>query len=407
MTRNPKWLILILAGVTNALAIAAPGMSLPVLFKEISQDLSLSLVQVGVIWGISSLPGIITSLLGGAITDRLGPKRSVVLGTILVGITGALRGLSNDFAALLITVFISGLMIPLINMSGIKSCSIWFPKTQRALAMGILSMGMALGFLLGSFLSATFLSPWLGGWRNIMFFYGAISLVLTIPWVFTPSPSLAPYSTQATTEKMGMTKAIGQIVRLRNIWLLGFGMFGMGGAIQAALGYIPLYLRNLGWTSLNADGALSAFHFSSLIMVLPIALLSDRLGDRKRIVFIMSLMIITGIGLLSIASGPAVWFAVILSGMVRDGFMALFITMIMETEGVGPGFAGTATGFVMIFSMTGSMIAPPIGNTLAAFYPGLPFLFWAILAAFGLVCITLTRSAHPVPLHPKSDPLRP
>lgn len=404
MSQSRKWVILILTGITNTLVVAAPSMSLPVLFKEISQDLSLNLVQIGLIWGISSLPGIITSLLGGAISDRLGPKRAIILGVVLVGITGALRGLSYSFTALLITVFIAGLMTPLVNMSGIKTCSIWFPNNQRGLAMGVLSMGMALGFLLGSLFSATVLSPWLGGWRNIMFFFGAISIALSIPWLLTPSPSQAPFLSQPADQPPGMKQAIKQVVRLRNIWLLSFGLFGLGGAIQATLGYIPIYLRDLGWTNLFADGVLSAFHFSSLLLVLPISLLSDRLGSRKKIVIIMSLMIITGIGLLSIAKGPWVWFAAILSGMVRDGFMAIFITMIIETEGVGPTYSGTAYGFVSIFSMAGSMIAPPLGNTFALIEPGLPFLFWAFLAAFGLVCVALTHSPRQVSVQPTSEP---
>lgn len=70
------------------------------------------------------------------------------------------------------------------------------------------------------------------------------------------------------------------------------------------------------------------------------------------------------------------WLAILLAGMVRDGFMALFMTMIFESEGVGTGIVGTATGFAMVFSAyLGSLLAPPIGNSLAAHGPGLPFAF--------------------------------
>jgi MFS family permease len=92
-----RWYILILAALTNTLASAAPGMCLPVLFKEISKDLNLSLVQVGLIWGISALPGIVTSLAGGAVGDRFGPKRILTAGCLLVGLVGGLRGLANNF----------------------------------------------------------------------------------------------------------------------------------------------------------------------------------------------------------------------------------------------------------------------------------------------------------------------
>ena len=42
------------------------------------------------------------------------------------------------------------------------------------------ALGMGLGFLLGSFLAATFLSPLLGGWRNVLLLYGGVSVVFSL-----------------------------------------------------------------------------------------------------------------------------------------------------------------------------------------------------------------------------------
>ncbi len=85
----------------------------------------------------------------------------------------------------------------------------------------------------------------------------------------------------------------------------------------------------------------------------------------------------------------AVRAAVVLAGFVRDGFMAIYMTAVVEVEGVGPRYAGTATGFVMVFASLGNLLAPPIGNTLADLGPGVPFWFWAGLALTALVILTL------------------
>jgi len=167
-----KWFILILASLTNALVSAAPSMCLPVLFQEISGELNLNLVQVGAIWGISALPGIVTVLIGGTLGDRFGPKRILIITCLLAGLTGALRGLVQDFSMLVATTFLLGALTPIVVMNNIKACGIWFPRHQLGLANGFLSMGMALGFLVGSMTSATWLSPWLGGWRNVLIFAG-------------------------------------------------------------------------------------------------------------------------------------------------------------------------------------------------------------------------------------------
>jgi len=57
---NYKWYILTLVVLTNMFVVAMPAMGMSVLAKEISQDLSLNLVQVGVVWGVGSLPAILT-----------------------------------------------------------------------------------------------------------------------------------------------------------------------------------------------------------------------------------------------------------------------------------------------------------------------------------------------------------
>ena len=184
---------------------------------------------------------------------------------------------------------------------------------------------------------------------------------------------------------------MSHVVRIRNMWLLGFTLLGIGGCIQGTLGYLPLYLRGIGWPEAVADGALATFHAVSLIFVVPIAFWSDRLGSRKTALLAAALMIITGAGLLSIVDGMMVWVAVSIAGLVRDGFMAVFVTVVLETEGIGATYAGTAMGIVMVFSGLGGLITPPLGNSLASISPGWPFILWASLATLGFLGLCLVR----------------
>lgn len=71
---NYRWYLLTLAALTHTFAVAMPMMSLPVLFKEISEDLNLSLVQVGMLWGMIPLAGLFVVLIGGLLGDRFGGK---------------------------------------------------------------------------------------------------------------------------------------------------------------------------------------------------------------------------------------------------------------------------------------------------------------------------------------------
>jgi hypothetical protein len=134
-----------------------------------------------------------------------------------------------------------------------------------------------------------------------------------------------------------------------------------------------------------------------MVFVLPIALGSDKLGSRKKVLMAAGFMIILGMGLLSIADGILVWIAVCIAGMVRDGFMAVFLTSVIETEGVGVVYAGTATGMVMVFGGIGNLISPALGNSLAGIDPGLPFVFWASMTGLGLIGLLAAAERKTVP----------
>ena len=392
MTTTPyRWYILTLAALTHTFSMAMPQMCLPVLFKEISSDLDLSLVQIGMIWGLVALPSIVTSFLVGPIGDRFGTRRTLIVACFFVGLAGALRGLSINFLTLGATVILFGVLSPAIPTNVHKSCGVWFPARQLGFANGVASMGMALGFMATSMLSATFLSPWFGGWRNVIFLYGTISVVMSILWYQSrPEPGSGKLSS-SQTDVSSLRQTMSHVLRLRNVRLLGLTLFGISGSVQGTLDYLPLYLREIGWAPAAADGALATFHGVSMACVIPLALGSDKLGSRKKVLMAAALMIVSGQSLLSIAGGSLVWGAVMMAGFVRDGFMAIFMTMVIETEGVGSEYAGTAIGLVMSCAALGNMLAPPLGNSLASISPNLPFLFWAGLALLGLLGLSLTR----------------
>ena len=379
-----KWYILTLAALTHTFAVAMPTMCMPVLFKEISEDLDLNLVQIGTVWGIVPLAGIFVVLIGGLLNDRFGVKRTLSVACFLAGLAGAMRGLSGDFITLAATMFLFGLVTAIIPASVHKTCSIWFPGQYLGLANGIVALGMATGFTVGTMISATILSPLLGGWRNVMFLYGAMSAVIGILWLLTRIEPSQFRSSASYASTVPFRHALSRVVRIKGIWLLGFILLSQFGCVQGMLGYLPLYLREIGWTAASADGTLASFNGASMIVVIPLALLSDRLASRKVVLLAATLITATGVGLLSVASGPMVWVSVIIAGFVRDGFVAVMMTMIMETEGVETAYTGTALGLAMTLSRVGGIISPPIGNSLADINSRLPFIFWAALAAVAL-----------------------
>jgi MFS family permease len=378
-----KWYVLTLATLTFTFVIAIPSMSLPVLFGEIAKELKLNLVQIGWIWGIGSVMGIVVGLVGGPLGDRLGPRRTLTGACLIVGVVGAARWLAWDFTSLAFTMFLLGFAQSAIPMNVHKTCGIWFAGPRLGTANGVVSVGMAFGFMLGSLLAATVLSPLLGGWRNLFLLYGVIAVLFSLLWWLSEDKEVDAASIQAGAQPLSLRAALGHVASIPNIWLFSLATLGVSACVNGTLGYLPLYLRDLGWPEATADGTLATFHATSMLAAIPIAVLSDRLGARKGVLMVAALMVAIGVGLLALVHGALIWPAVIVAGMTRDGFMALTMTAVMEVKGVGTRYAGTATGLLMAWLGVGSVLAPPLGNSLASISSSAPFALWAALAVLG------------------------
>ena len=180
-----RWYVLCLAALTMLFCIAVPHICMSVLFNEISIELLLNLVQIGWIWGFSFASGLFTVLISGLLADRFSAERILVITCLLAGLSGASRGLTNDFASLLFTSFLFSLITGVIPACLFKVTATWFPSRQLGLAMGTLTAGGGVGFTISAMFSATLLSPILGSWRGVLFLYGGISVFISLLWFIT------------------------------------------------------------------------------------------------------------------------------------------------------------------------------------------------------------------------------
>jgi MFS family permease len=363
---------------------------MPVLFKEISDDLGLSLLQVGTIWGMLGLASLITGLAFGLITDRFGTRLTLGTFCLLQGIAGALRGISGGFTSLAIVMLLFGFFCVPLTFATHKAAGEWFSGRQLGLANGILAMGIGVGATVGSMISATVLSPLFGGWRNLMFVFGAIAVVISLLWF---QSRRNPYHEKAasSTGTVPFRQALSHVIHIRAAWLLILAQMCIAGSRAGFSGYLPLHLRLVGWPPVNADGAMATLSAVSVVGVIPLSLLSDRLGLRKVVMYPAILLTIIGLGLLSVFTSGIVWLAVIMVGIFQELLAAIMITMIMETEGIGTVYAGTALGLSTSVSGLGGFFSPPLGNGLAEINQSFAFIFWAAIDVAALFIFYFVR----------------
>ncbi len=383
-----RWYFLGLGTAIIAIGFGVSIACMPVLFSEITEKLDLSIVQIGVVWGFGSMAAIFSIPTAGFLADRFGTRRVLAVICLLAGIFGALRGLSDSFTSLTVTSLLFGMVSEALPVVVIKNTSLWFYEQGLGTAQGIITAGVAGGLMAGSMLSATVLSPWLGGWQNVLFFYGAITFLLGIIWFLTVPEPARSVNTSKAPEPL---KSLKHVLSRGNICLIALAMMLFAGSNKGSLGYLPLYLRNSGWTAAGADGALAVLNAAGMIAAVPFGLLSDRLGLRKSVLIPGLIITALGIGLLWRVTGPAVWLLAVMAGLFRDVIWAVAATMTVETEGIGPEYTGTSVGLVHSVTRIGYVFAPPVGNSLVSIQAGLPFMFWAGLCLVALTVFLFTR----------------
>ncbi len=386
-----RWVILALVTFSGFIVMGFPTTGLSALFSEIADSLDLDLIDIGVIWGVGTVMGIFTSLMGGAFIDYFGTRRTLVALCLATGIFGAMRGFAFDFWSLFLTSFLFGMVQPILPMNFVKLNREWFASGQLGLASGVMSAGFATGLMLGSRLSATVLSPLLGGWRAVLLFLGICAIILAIVWAV-----LHPPMESGSAKRPDLKQIIANLRHVagyRELWVIALAVFGVLGLMRGLVGYVPTYLREIGWEAVNADTAITVFFLASLIGVVPISHLSDRLGNRRLVMAFGTTTMAIGTCLMFFA-GDSFWMvmlAMAIAGFCFDSFMALQGASITEVEGLNMAMVGSALGFGGVWQNLGSTITPPIGNTLSTLGLNVPFLLWAASGLFATLILLSYR----------------
>lgn len=362
----------------------AERMCMPVLFKQISTDLDLNVISLGTIWGLDPLAGIFFGLPGGLLVDRFGMKRTMIAICILAGIFCALRGLAVNFATMATATFLFGMMAAVLPGIVPKTTAVWFKKAQLGFTNALIFIAQSIFAMVATMTSATVLSPLLGGWRNVLFLLGLPAVIIGILWYFTGREPEKRESEINETFQVPFRQALSKVFHIREIWIIGLITLLLWGATSGFLGYLPLYLRNIGWKPIEADSVVTVVNGAYLAGNIPMVLLASRFTGYKMMLFIGVLVTIISLGLLPMVNGTTIWPLIVIGNFLRSGASVATNVLIFEMQGVGSTYGGTAMGLVNSIGMVGAFAAPPIGNSFANISPSTPFLFWSGVVALSL-----------------------
>ena len=201
---------------------------------------------------------------GGALVDRLGTRRGLLLIMVAWSLASASHGLARGFWSLLASRFLLGAGEGGGFPAATKAVAEWFPARERSLAMGVINAGTAAGAVIAPPMIAAILG--FASWRWVFVTTGAVGLLWTLWWmrVYFPAAShpnlgdaeraelqevLAPGASEAASV------AWPQLLSYVQVWGLVIAKFLSDAAWYFYLFWLPKYLYDARGFDIKQVGA--------------------------------------------------------------------------------------------------------------------------------------------------------
>jgi MFS transporter, CP family, cyanate transporter len=149
--------LLWLAGVDLRMTLLA----VPPVLPAIHHDLGLTEAGVGALNGLPVVLMAIAAVPGSLLIARLGARRALVTGLVLVGVTSALRGIGPAATVLFTMSFLMGIGVAVSQPAMPTITKDWFPAR-----VGLATAIYADGLLVGEIIPTTFSGPALAAVRE-------------------------------------------------------------------------------------------------------------------------------------------------------------------------------------------------------------------------------------------------
>ncbi|WP_317897862.1 MFS transporter [Aurantibacillus circumpalustris] len=293
---------------------------------------------------------VLLSIHSGKMIDKKGYRYAVILGSVISTVFACLRIFDSSFYILLIGQTGIAIGQPYIINAISKLVSDWFSKEHTAMATGIGTAGMLIGMALG-----LGLTPVLNdsiGFSNTMLVFAAISLVLTLVFIFLAKEN----NLKLVKAKASAVKGeINALLKIRNLKILLIICFLALGVFNGLTSWLEPILKPNGINAEDA-GLIGAFLIvGGILGSVIIPGLSDKLKVRKPFLVLCCLVAVIILYPLCIISDLTTLY--ILGALMGFFFLpgyALLLSMCEEIAGIEK--AGTATGILMLAGNAGAVI---------------------------------------------------
>jgi MFS family permease len=331
----------------------------------------------------------------GMIIDRLGVKRMLMLGCVLLSIGYLLYSRLNSLPMLYAIHLLMALgLLGASTMCCVILISSWFYR-QRGLAIGIALVGTSLGGMLLSPFNVWLIERF--GWRHAFMLEAALPIVLftVIALVVRNTPKDVGGSALGVAEQGRDLRTEGlsfqEAVRTRTFWAIGLSGMLIYYSILSLYNHLFLHMRDLGFEPKAAGFSLALLSLLGLTGKLVNGALADRI-DRHKVFLVCLLIMLVGVAGLASLRKDWVLPSIAIIGLGWGGLFTLY--NMLSVSNFGLKAAGKIGGVISLMESMGGGLGIFLTGVLFDRYGSYKVAFMVILSlvAVGLLLGTQVRS---------------
>lgn len=342
-------LVLWLAGLSMRVTILAVPPVLPLIHR----DLGLDETGIAALTGLPVLVLAAAALPGSLLIARLGARRALLTGLLLVGVGAALRGAGPTLPVLFGMTVLMGVGVAVLQPTLPSLVRLWFPGHVGPATAGYTN-GLLIGEIVAAALTLPFLLPALGGsWPLVL-------AAWSIP-VFATA-LLALFGTRQPLRKAGQARPRWQPDwRDSRTWLLSLILGSASILYFGTNAFLPDFLHATGRAGLTA-AALAATNAGQLPASFLVALFPRALVGRKAPLIPAGALALGGVLGLALLPGSL---AVACSAVI--GFCTAFVLVLslaLPPLLAGPDDVHRLSAAMFTISYALAFIGPIVGGAL-------------------------------------------
>jgi MFS family permease len=210
----------------------------------ITQKFGVGMTEAGILLGMSSLFGLIGSVIGGALTDQFGRRRLILFGLVFSALSNLLFGFASDINILYFVIVIIGLLSRIANPARDAMLADILPESKRQEGFGITRTVFNLAWIFGTAIGGLIAA------RSFLALFIAdavISLVVAILLYYILPETMPASPRDAKHNKSLLNSVSGYGIVLRDLAYMVFTAAGMIALLvyQQEYGTLSVYLRDI------------------------------------------------------------------------------------------------------------------------------------------------------------------